>query len=82
LLSLADRSPEDPEVQEQIARHYRLTRRFWGTENMPYKQTEAYAGLGGLYVQDERYTMLDGKTYPGFAIFMSGAMVYFAHTQL
>lgn len=72
---------EDPasvKVQEVIARHYMVTRKFWGTEHLPNKQYEAYKGLGQLYVNDERYTVLDGKPDKEFALFMQKAMAHFA----
>jgi len=62
--------------------HYRIIRQFWGRANEPDKQAEAYAGLGKLYVSDERYTMVERKPQPEFADFMCKAMAYFAKKEL
>lgn len=82
LFTLRQESPQSHKVQQQIRRHYVIIRKFWGTANSPDNQAEAYAGLGNLYVHDERYTSVDGKPQPEFAAFMQKAMRYFADTQL
>ncbi|MDJ1499583.1 MerR family transcriptional regulator [Xanthocytophaga agilis] len=82
LVSMLHLDPESESVQKQIIRHYTIIRKFWGTVNDPNKQAEAYSGLGKLYVTDERYTVINGKPNPEFALFMSKAMSYFAKTQL
>ncbi|MDJ1481864.1 MerR family transcriptional regulator [Cytophagaceae bacterium YF14B1] len=82
LVSMLPLDPESESVQKQIARHYTIIRKFWGTVNDADKQAEAYSGLGKLYVTDERYTVINGKPNPEFALFMSKAMSYFAQTQL
>ncbi|MCE3227084.1 MAG: MerR family transcriptional regulator [Bacteroidetes bacterium] len=82
LSELVKENPESKNVQELIAEHYRITRIFWGTTDSEDKQAEAYAGLGQLYVNDERFTMIDGKPQPEFALFLSRAMKYFADKQL
>ena len=69
-------------VQREVARHYEITRKFWGTHSSADTQAEAYSGLGQLYVTDERFTMIDGKPQPEFALFLSKAMSYFAATKL
>jgi hypothetical protein len=74
--------PTSPKVQEQIARHYENIRKFWGTHGTAEKQAEAYAGLGQLYVDDERYTQVNGQSQPAYASFLSKAMNYFTETQL
>ena len=61
---------------------YQSIRMFWGTAGSSDLQAEAYKGLGELYVNDERYTMNDGKPNPDFAVFMRNAMGYFVDTQL
>jgi hypothetical protein len=78
LLQLVKEDPAGERVQEQIAKHYVIIRKFWGTHNETDKQAEAYAGLGELYVSDERYTLHSGKPDPEFAQFMSQAMKHFA----
>lgn len=78
LFSFRNESPEKEDVQQAIARHYEIIRKFWGTHNSADKQAEAYAGLGDLYVADERYAMVDGKPQPEYALFLQKAMKYFA----
>jgi DNA-binding transcriptional MerR regulator len=78
LQSMMHEDPAGEKVQAAISEHYELIREFWGTAGMPDKQADAYAGLGDLYVSDERYTTVNGKSNPEFAQFMSIAMKYFA----
>jgi DNA-binding transcriptional MerR regulator len=78
LISLMNEDPAGEKVQAAIAEHYELIREFWGTAALPDKQADAYAGLGDLYISDERYTVVDGKPNPQFAQFMSIAMKQFA----
>ncbi len=82
LASLIHHNPEGAEVQFQIERHYQNIRKFWGTAGSSDAQAEAYAGLGQLYVDDPRYTEVNGQTNPEFALFMSKAMRFFADTRL
>lgn len=74
--------PESEMVQALIARHYVIIRKFWGTDNQTDKQAEAYAGLGQLYLADERFTRVDDKTDPEFAPFLQKAMAFYADTAL
>lgn len=73
---------DNEQVQTMIARHYEMIRAFWGTEGSDDQQAEAYAGLGQLYVDDERFTLVDGETHPDFARFLQQAMKHFAETKL
>jgi hypothetical protein len=82
LAAMVQEDPTSPQVQEEVARHYAMIRQFWGTASSPDPQAEAYKGLGELYVNDERYTMVDGKPNPAFASFMCKAMAHFADTRL
>lgn len=82
LAALQEDDPTSAKVQKLIAGHYENIRKFWGTSEAPDNQVEAYAGLGNLYVQDERFTMLEGKPQPEFAFFLSKAMSHFAGTVL
>jgi DNA-binding transcriptional MerR regulator len=77
LSSMSENVPSDPEVQKEIEHHYLIIRKFWGTENCKDSQLDAYAGLGELYVADGRYTVIDGKEKPKFAVFMKDAMRIF-----
>lgn len=78
LYALRYTDPASEPVQKEIAVHYELIREFWGTAGISDNQAAAYAGLGDLYVADERYTMIEGKPQPEFAKFMQQAMKYFA----
>lgn len=82
LVSLMKEDPKSNSVQRQIARHYANIRQFWGTAGTADPQAEAYSGLGELYVNDERFTTIDGKSNPEFAQFMCEAMRFFAETNL
>jgi DNA-binding transcriptional MerR regulator len=82
LFTLKNEEPESATVQKLIARHYEIIRIFWGTSGNTDKQAEAYKGLGQLYVSDERFTMVNGKAHPEYAVFLSKAMAYFADTHL
>lgn len=82
LFSLRFEDPTSAKVQEQIARHYANIRMFWGTTGTADPQAEAYKGLGQLYVNDERFTIMEGKPQPEFALFMSKAMSYFSENKL
>lgn len=80
LMSLVHEDPASEKVQKEIAVHYALIREFWGTAGSADKQAAAYAGLGDLYVADERYTMVEGMPNPEFARFMQQAMKHFAES--
>ncbi len=82
LASLIKEDPTSELVQQQIARHYANVRQFWGTAGTADPQAEAYSGLGELYVNDERFTMAEGRPNPEFAQFMRKAMQFFADTRL
>ncbi len=75
-------APNSPVVQVLIARHYQIIRQFWGTAGSADAQAEAYAGLGTLYTQDERYCMREGKAQPAFASFLRQAMKHYAEHHL
>lgn len=79
LSSMCENDPSDPLVQKEIKHHYHIVRKFWGTEKNIDPQLDQYAGLGELYVQDGRYTMVDGKEDPKFACFMRDAMKIFTN---
>nr|WP_255552914.1 TipAS antibiotic-recognition domain-containing protein [Longitalea arenae] len=78
LFSMRHEDPANEQTQKEIAVHYELIREFWGTAGITDKQAAAYAGLGDLYIADERYTMIEGKPQPEFAQFMQQAMKFFA----
>lgn len=82
LASMVDEAPESRKVQDLIAQHYVIIRKFWGTHGSNEKQAEAYAGLGELYVADERYTMINGKPNREYADFMQKAMKIYSEKNL
>ncbi|WP_020531924.1 MerR family transcriptional regulator [Flexithrix dorotheae] len=82
LFKISNQAPDSKEVQLEVARHYNNIRKFWGTVGTKNTQWKDYKGLGELYIADERFTIIDGKAQPDFAIFLSKAMTYFANSQL
>jgi len=84
LFDRRNNNPEDDHVQQLIAQHYQVIRKFWGTSNSADTQACAYAGLSDLYVSDERYLANGsmGKPQPEFAVFLQKAMKYFADIRL
>ena len=82
LFALKNEDPHSARVQQLITKHYELIRVLWGTANQTDKQAEAYKGLGELYVNDERFTLVDGQPQPDYALFLSKAMAYFADNAL
>lgn len=82
LLALKEEEIESKEVQLEIARHYTNTRKSWGTYGSAKSQKVEYKALGTLYLNDERYTRLNGKQHVGFSRFLSEAMDYYVKTQL
>ncbi len=82
LFDLSNKDPESEAVQLEVARHFTATMKFWGTYGSGTSQKKKYIGLGELYVQDERFTMMEGKAQPEFARFLSKAMTYYADIQL
>ncbi|MEM6346084.1 MAG: MerR family transcriptional regulator [Bacteroidota bacterium] len=77
-----DEDPHSLSVQELIASHYLMIRKFWGTSQEIDKQADAYAGLGQLYLADERFTLVEGKSDPTFAPFLQKAMAHYTETHL
>lgn len=82
LRALQHENPRSEAVQTQMARHYQNTRTFWGTAHSTDSQKEAFAGLGAMYLADERFTALNGQPQPQFATFLNEAMAHFAETRL
>jgi hypothetical protein len=80
--NMQSEDPTSDKVQKQIAAHYHFIRQFWGTTGLEDKQAEAYAGRGKLYVEDERFTTIEGESQPEFAQFLHKAMTYFSEQNL
>ncbi|MEL6627104.1 MAG: MerR family transcriptional regulator [Bacteroidota bacterium] len=77
LFVMRNEDPQSTDVQALIARHYEMILKFWGTSVQAEHQLATYAGLGDLYIQDERYTMMEGEPQPRFAVFLKNAMQHF-----
>jgi DNA-binding transcriptional MerR regulator len=82
LAAMMNEDPTGGKVQNEIAHHYQNIRQFWGTANFKDKQADAYRGLGELYVNDERFAKVEGKSNIQFALFLNKAMAHFADTKL
>jgi DNA-binding transcriptional MerR regulator len=82
LFTLRNEDPTSDDVQRHIEQHYIITRKFWGTAHWQDNQAEAFKGLGQMFVDDPRFTMMDGKPQPEFAAFLCEAITYFAETRL
>ena len=69
LVSVMDRDPADPQVQEWIRQwHEQINKWFYQCS------TEVFRGLGDMYVADERFTQNIDKYATGLAAFMKAAM--------
>jgi hypothetical protein len=75
-LFLAGNQATDTSVQGLIAQHHAWVCNFW-TPN-----ATAYAGLGEMYVNDERFTAYYDDFATGLAPFMSAAMASYAANNL
>lgn len=84
LFELRKHSPETDEVQQHIAKHYEVIRKFWGTSNLADRQADTYKGLGDLYVNEASYlaNVTDGNPQPEFARFLQEAMKHYADNVL
>jgi len=76
LAALADRDPDDPEVQALVARHYAWLEHFW------HADADAYRGLGRLYVENDEFRAFYDRYRPGLADFMQAAMNHYADRAL
>lgn len=82
LFKIRNQDHKSFEVQWLIKQHYEIIRKLWGTYDSLENQAEMYAGLGTLYVEDERYTTMEETPQPEFAEFLSRAMEHFAKHHL
>ena len=82
LFAARNENPESEKVQQLISQHYQIICQFWGTSVERSKQPKVYAGLGQLYIDDERYMARDGQAQPEFARFMQKAMTHFVQMTL
>jgi MerR family transcriptional regulator, thiopeptide resistance regulator len=70
----AGRPPDDPAVQDLVARHHAWVSRFWTPD------AAAYTGLGRLYVDDERFTATIDAHQPGLAAYLCAAIATYAQS--
>lgn len=82
LFSLRHEDPHSDVVQLEIAGHYQIIRQFWGTSINGCDMADAYSGLGKLYLEDERFTSIEGISQPEYAHFLEQAMQHYAATKL
>jgi len=68
--------PDDPAVQDVVARHYAWMCRSW-TPNR-----DGYLCVGRMYVDDERFTENIDRAQPGLAMFMRDAIEVWAPANL
>lgn len=76
IASLADREPDDLEVQAAIARHHG-----W-IENFYPASADVYRGLSQLYTENDEFRQTYDKYRPGLADFMKAAMMHYADNNL
>jgi MerR family transcriptional regulator, multidrug-efflux activator len=67
---------DSPEAQEQIERWYDLLNRHFSSYT-----ADAFAGLGELYVADERFTAHYDQVRPGLAVYFRDGMKDFAERR-
>lgn len=81
LVGMMEMTPEEPAVQQQVARHYAFIRKMWGPSVGNGDPLGAYRGLAQLYVDDLRYTSQNGQPNPAYAQFLNKAMIHFVDSQ-
>lgn len=72
----AGKPADDPQVQAEVDRHYQSLCRFWTPD------AAAYAGLGRMYVDDERFRANYEKITEGLADYQREAMAAYAQARL
>ncbi|HLH58262.1 MAG TPA: MerR family transcriptional regulator [Streptosporangiaceae bacterium] len=75
-LMVAGKPADDPEVQAEVEWHYRSVRQFWTPD------AAAYACLGQMYVDDERFRDNYEKIAEGLAAYQRDAMAVYARERL
>jgi DNA-binding transcriptional MerR regulator len=81
LAALSQGDHTSAEVQDAVRLHYKQIRQFWGTNDQTDPQWKAYKCLGEMYLQDDRYTMIDGQPNPAFAAFLCKAIAHFVASE-
>lgn len=69
------------EVQILINKHFHLISLFWGVEIEDISK-EQYLGLADLYIEDSRFTTINGIEYPEMGNFLKEAMNYYVENNL
>jgi DNA-binding transcriptional MerR regulator len=75
-LMAAGKPVHDAAVQAEVDRHYRFVCLFWTPD------AAAYANLGRMYVDDERFTATYDAIAPGLAAYYAEAMAAYADALL
>jgi DNA-binding transcriptional MerR regulator len=75
-LAKAGRKPGDPDVQAQVARHFKWVTNFWQPD------AASYAGLGQMYSENDEFRAHYEKYGPNMAEFMRDAMKVYSETSL
>jgi DNA-binding transcriptional MerR regulator len=79
-LMTAGADPTSKEVQELIARRYQIILRLTGGQ-IKMEKLEYFRKLGELYVQDNRYTPVNGMPSMELALFIKAATDYYVDSQ-
>ena len=82
LFKLRTKDPANDEVQKAISEHFEISLQFWGKSKNDPNIADAYQGLSQLYLDDERFSRIDGKPQPEYARFLAEAMQQFTRTKL
>lgn len=78
LAKVSDQDPAGKEAQEEIQKMYDFFNSRFG-----YRYSyEAFAGLGRMYVEDERFTKNIDQYKPGLSAFLSKAMAVFSDNKV
>src|SRR5690606_675893 len=72
LVSLKERRPDDPRVQELIGEHYEMTGKFFDVT------PPVYRSMGEMYVDDPRFRATFDKYDPDLAPFLKEAIAVFS----
>lgn len=80
LTALMHTDPKSEEVQELIARRYQIILRLTGGQ-IKMEKLEYFRKLGELYVEDNRYTPVNGMPSRELALFIKEATDYYVSQQ-
>jgi len=80
LTALMGTDPKGPEVQELIARRYQIILRLTGGQ-IKMEKLEYFRKLAELYVEDKRYTPVNGRPSMELALFIKEATDHYVSEQ-